>query len=192
MLYNINNIVKGAPNMPPKTRITKEMILDAAFEITRCSGISNLSARTISKALDCSTQPIMYNYPSVDGIRRDVQRKADEFHMRYIMKPSGRFGQPLLEIAASYVRFASEEPHLYRLLFQTEKFSVQSVEELINEEAFRPVLENLAASLKSDIKRAKEYFFAKYLMIHGLASLVADKAIGYDEKLILNILLGTD
>ncbi len=29
-------------------------------------------------------------------------------------------------------------------------------------------------------------------MIHGLASLVADKAIGYDEKLILNILLGTD
>ena len=112
--------------------------------------------------------------------------------MRYIMKPSGRFGQPLLEIAASYVRFASEEPHLFRLLFQTEKFSVQSVEELINEEAFRPVLENLAASLKSDIKRAKEYFFAKYLMIHGLASLVADKAIGYDEKLILNILLGTD
>lgn len=178
--------------MPPKTKITKEMILDAAFEITRRDGISNLSARTISKALDCSTQPIMYNYPSVDSVRRDVYRKADEFHMRYIMKPSGCFGQPLLEIAASYVRFAAEEPHLFRLLFQTEKFSVVSVEDLINNEAFKPVLESLAVSLRSDTNRAKEYFFAKYLMIHGLASLVADKAIGYDEKLILNILLGTD
>lgn len=177
--------------MPPKTRITKEMILDAAFEITRRSGISNLSARTISKALECSTQPIMYNYPSVDSIRRDVYRKADEFHMKYIMTPTGRLGQPLLEIAASYVRFAAEEPHLFRLLFQTEKFSVRSVEELINEEAFQPVLENLAASLKSDINRAKEYFFEKYLMIHGFASLVADKAIGYDEKLILNLLRRT-
>lgn len=175
--------------MPPKTKITKEMILDAAFEITRRSGISNLSARTISKALDCSTQPIMYNYPSVDMIRRDVHRKADEFHMEYIMKPSGRFGQPLIEIAASYVRFAAEEPHLFRLLFQTESFTVQSIEELINEEAFRPVLENLAASIKSDVSRAKEYFFAKYLMIHGLASLAADKAVKYDENLILSLLI---
>lgn len=175
--------------MPPKTKITKEMILDAAFEITRRDGISNLSARTISKELNCSTQPIMYNYPSVDSVRIAVYRKADEFHMQYIMKPSGRFGKPLLEIAASYVRFASEEPNLFKFLFQSGRFSVQSIDDLINEEAFKPVLENLAATLKSDIMYAKEYFFSKYLMIHGLASLVADKAMDYDENQILKLLL---
>lgn len=174
--------------MPPKTKITKEMILDAAFEITRRDGISNLSARTISKELDCSTQPIMYNYPSVDSVRIAVYRKADEFHMQYIMKPRGRFGKPLLEIAASYVRFASEEPNLFKFLFQSGRFSTQSVDDLINEEAFKPVLENLAVSLKSDVSYAKEYFFSKYLMIHGLASLVADKAIEYDENQILRLL----
>lgn len=174
--------------MPPKTKITKEMILDAAFEITRRDGISNLSARTISKELDCSTQPIMYNYPSVDSVRIAVYRKADEFHMQYIMKPRGRFGKPLLEIAASYVRFASEEPNLFKFLFQSGKFSIDSIDDLINEEAFKPVLENLAASLKTDVSHAKEYFFAKYLMIHGLASLVADKATEYNENQILKLL----
>lgn len=164
------------------------MILDAAFEITRRDGISNLSARTISKELDCSTQPIMYNYPSVDSVRVAVYRKADEFHMQYIMKPRGRFGKPLLEIAASYVRFASEEPNLFKFLFQSEKFSIGSIDDLINEEAFKPVLENLALTLKSDIGYAKEYFFSKYLMIHGLASLVADKATEYDENQILKLL----
>ena len=165
------------------------MILDAAFEITRRDGISNLSARTISKELDCSTQPIMYNYPSVDSVRIAVYRKADEFHMQYIMKPRGRFGKPLLEIAASYVRFASEEPNLFKFLFQSGKFSVGSVDDLINEEAFKPVLENLAVSLNSDVSHAKEYFFSKYLMIHGLASLVADKAMVYDENQILKLLV---
>ncbi|MDE5576403.1 MAG: TetR/AcrR family transcriptional regulator [Oscillospiraceae bacterium] len=175
--------------MPPKTKITKEMILDAAFEITRRDGISNVSARTISKQLDCSTQPIMYNYPSIASVRRDVHLKADEFHMQYIMKPSGRFGQPLVEIAVSYVRFAYEEPNLFKFLFQTGRFSAQSVEELINEEAFKPVLENLAATLNSDVKYAKEYFFAKYLMIHGLASLVADKAVDYNESFVTKLLV---
>ncbi|MCM1023143.1 MAG: TetR/AcrR family transcriptional regulator [Prevotella sp.] len=177
--------------MPPKTRITKEMILDAAFEITRRDGISNVSARTVSKELNCSTQPIMYNFPSVDSVRLAVYRKADEYHMQYIMKPRGHFGKPLLEIAASYVRFACEEPNLFKFLFQSERYSVQSVEDLINDEAFEPVLKNLAASLKSDIDRAKEYFFSKYLAVHGLASLVADKAIAYNESM-LPMLLGTD
>ena len=44
-------------------------------------------------------------------------------------------------------------------------------------------------SLKSDVGYAKEYFFSKYLMIHGLASLVADKAIEYDENQILKLLV---
>ncbi|MDE6745867.1 MAG: TetR/AcrR family transcriptional regulator [Oscillospiraceae bacterium] len=177
--------------MPPKTKITKEMILDAAFEITRRSGIDKLSARTISKELNCSTQPIMYNFPTVESIRRTVYIKADEFHMQYIMKPTGRFGHPLLEIAVSYIRFANEETNLFKFLFRSGGFSVQSVKDLIDESAFAPVLEKLAVELRSDLGYAKEYFFAKYLMVHGLACLIADKAMPYDEDLILNLILGT-
>lgn len=41
--------------MPPKARITKDMIIDAAFEIAREKGVENINARTVSNRLNCST-----------------------------------------------------------------------------------------------------------------------------------------
>ena len=45
--------------MPPKAKVTREMIIDAAFEIIRNTGIEAVNARTVSKELNCSTQPVM-------------------------------------------------------------------------------------------------------------------------------------
>ena len=52
--------------MPPKVKITKEMIIDAAFEIARSEGAENINARTISKKLGCSTQPVMYHFKTIE------------------------------------------------------------------------------------------------------------------------------
>ena len=48
--------------MPPKTRITKDMVITAAVEIARKSGYENINARTVSEQLHCSTQPVMYHF----------------------------------------------------------------------------------------------------------------------------------
>lgn len=176
--------------MPPKTRITKEMILDAAFEIVRREGIENVSARAVAKKLDCSTQPVMYNFPTAESLRKAVCKKADEFHMQYIMDVKNRFELPVLEIAVSYVRFAAEEPRLFKCLFQTGHFFSQTIRDLIDDDAIKPVLESLAATLKSDVQYAKEYFFARYLMVHGLASLVADGSMEYNENYVLELIRG--
>ena len=45
--------------MPPKAKISKEMIVNAALEIARLTGAENINARTVSQKLNCSTQPIM-------------------------------------------------------------------------------------------------------------------------------------
>ncbi len=176
--------------MPPKTRITKEMIIDAAFEMTRSRGIESISARAVAETLDCSTQPIMYNFPTVDSLKRAVRRKTDEFHMQYIMDVKNRFELPVLEIAVSYVRFAHEEPNLFKCLFRSGGFSAETVMDLICEDAMKPVLESLAASLRADVQYAKEYFFARYLMVHGLANLVADRSMTYSEDYVLELLRG--
>ena len=43
--------------MPPKTKITKEMIVQAAVEVATQSGYEAINARTVSERLHCSTQP---------------------------------------------------------------------------------------------------------------------------------------
>ena len=48
--------------MPPKAKVTKDMIIDAAFEVARESGVENINARTVAKKLNCSTQPVMYHF----------------------------------------------------------------------------------------------------------------------------------
>ena len=56
--------------MPPKAKITRDIILDGAFELIRTQGEENLNARTLSQALHCSTQPVLYHFDTMDQIRR--------------------------------------------------------------------------------------------------------------------------
>lgn len=41
--------------MPPKVKVTKEMVLNAAFEITRAEGIEAVNAKNVAAYLKCST-----------------------------------------------------------------------------------------------------------------------------------------
>ena len=45
----------------PKQRITKEMVVDAAFEIARNSGMEQVMVKNIENKIGCSVQPI-YSY----------------------------------------------------------------------------------------------------------------------------------
>lgn len=55
--------------MPPKAKITKDMIIDAAFEIARKTGAENINARTVSQKLNCSTQPVMYHFATIEELK---------------------------------------------------------------------------------------------------------------------------
>ena len=52
--------------MPPKVKVTKDMVIDAAFEIAREAGAENINARTVAKKLNCSTQPVMYHFATIE------------------------------------------------------------------------------------------------------------------------------
>ena len=56
--------------MPAKAKVTKEMIIDAAFAIAREAGVENINARTVSERLHCSTQPVMYHFATMEELKR--------------------------------------------------------------------------------------------------------------------------
>ena len=45
----------------PKQRITKEMVIEAAFELARTGGMEQVIVKNIAQKLGCSVQPI-YSY----------------------------------------------------------------------------------------------------------------------------------
>lgn len=56
--------------MPPKARITKEMILNTVLEITQKSGFETVNARNIANKLQCSTRPIFTCYENMEELKR--------------------------------------------------------------------------------------------------------------------------
>ena len=125
--------------MPPKIRITKDMIIKAAIEIAKQSGYESINARTVSEYLHCSTQPVMYHFSTIDALKRAAYAQVDHLHSEYMMTMIPE-QDPILGIGLNYIRFAVEEPRLFRFLFQSGYAEENSLLEMIDSEELIPVL----------------------------------------------------
>ncbi len=170
--------------MPAKVKATKEMIIDAAFAVARETGAENINARTVSERLNCSTQPIMYHFATIEQLKRTVYEKADLYHSDYLMNIKKRQKGAALGIGMNYIRFAIEEPHLFRFLFQSDFFSGSTMLELIDAEELTPVLSAMMGSLKMNMEQTKKVFMTVFLFAHGYASIIANNSLKYDEEII--------
>ena len=72
------------------------MIVNAALEIARLTGAENINARTVSQKLNCSTQPIMYHFKTIEDLKKATYQKADEYHTTYLSRIEG--DNPMLGI----------------------------------------------------------------------------------------------
>lgn len=171
--------------MPPKAKITKDMIVDAAFEIVRSEGVENINARTVSEKLNCSTQPVMYHFATIEALKKTVYAKADRYHSEYLMHIHNPLKGVMLGIGLNYIRFAIEEPHLFRFLFQSDGFNGTSLPEMIDAAELMPVILAMQEAVGGgSIEQVKEIFLTVFLFVHGYASLIANNSLAYDEDLI--------
>ncbi len=169
--------------MPPRAKITKEMVIDAAFGVARAEGAENVNARTVSQKLGCSTQPVMYYFATIEALKRAVYAKSDWFHTEYLMnvKPQE---DVMLGIGLNYIRFAVEEPNLFRFLFQSGFAVENNLLEMVNSPELTPVLSAMQEAMALSLAQTKEVFITLALFVHGYASIIVNNALEYDEELI--------
>lgn len=170
--------------MPPKAKITKDMIIDAAFEIARRDGAENINARTVAGNLNCSTQPVMYHFEKIEDMKRAVYAKTDRFHTEYLMNIQKPQEGTMLGIGLNYIRFAIEEPHLFRFLFQSGFAVENSLLEMIDSEELKPVLSAMQEAMGMNMEQTKAVFLTIALFAHGYASIIANNSLEYDEKIV--------
>lgn len=169
--------------MPPKTRITEDKIISAAIEVARQSGFENINARAVSGQLHCSTQPVMYHFSTIDNLKKAAYSQANQMHTRYLMNtPPGQ--DPILGIGMNYIRFAVEEPQLFRFLFQSGYAEENSMLEMVDSEELVPVLAVMRESAGLSMQKTKDVFITVALFAHGYASIIANNHLEFDEKLI--------
>ena len=169
--------------VPPKTRITKDMIIQAAVEVARQSGHENINARTVSEQLHCSTQPVMYHFSTIDAMKRAAYAQVDHLHSEFLMTiPLGQ--DPTLGIGLNYIRFAVEEPRLFRFLFQSGYAEENNLLEMVDSKGLAPVLAAIQDGAGLSMEKSRDVFITVALFAHGYASLIANNHLEFDEKLI--------
>ncbi len=106
--------------MPPRRSITPEQILEAAFTLVQERGIGQLSARNIAHALGCSTQPVYSCFPSMADLEKALLEKVWRFALdAYLVQKTD--AQSFFAMGMGYVAFGREQPHLFHLLYLSEK-----------------------------------------------------------------------
>ena len=170
--------------MPAKAKVTKEMIIDAAFEVARQTGATNINARTVSEKLNCSTQPIMYHFATIEELKRAVYTKVDWYHTEYIMNITKPQKGMMLGIGLNYIRFAVEEPNLFCFLFQSGFAVGNNLLEMIDSEELVPVLSAMKEVLGMSMEQTKKVFLTISMFAHGYASIIANNSLEYNEELI--------
>ena len=167
--------------MPPKAKVTRDMILDAAFDLVRTEGQAALNVRALARRLGCSTQPILYNFATMEALTAAVYEKADEYHTACILPRDGEGPDALLELGLNYVRFGHEEKHLFRFLFESNQFGGMDMKSLLRGPGTDALVNILAEGLGCETKAAEKVFLTFFAVAHGLASLLANNAMAYDE-----------
>ena len=175
--------------MAPKNKFTKEEMTQAALRVVQTNGIDGLSAKALANELGTSTQPVFTAFGSMDGVRHAVYAAAVHVYDSYAERGL-REQIPFFGVGIQYIRFAREEPELYRLLFLTQKqekgygamHAMQHLQELV-----RPTL--VGVYHISD-EEADVYFRDLWLVVYSLATLIVNGDCPYSDREIGQILTG--
>lgn len=175
--------------MPPRPRYTKEEITAAALALVREQGAENLTARELGKRLGSSSSPIFTVFSDMDALKAAVQQQAKACFDAY-MATAEAFDPAYKKRGMQWVKFAREEPKLFRLLFMQHKAQPQG---------FLPSLQDSAFGMEKDIAiitrdyhaspaQAERLFRQMWIYTYGLCVLCATGICSFtDAELAVNL-----
>ena len=171
--------------MPPKVKIAREEIVNAALEMIRQDGEASANARSIAAVLGCSTQPIFSNFATMEELRGAVIDTAYECYLGFIQSEvkSGKYPQYKAS-GMAYIRFAREERELFRLLFMRDR----TEEDTSPSPDFEDAAKAIATANGMTIEAARLLHLEMWSCVHGIGTMLATSFLTLDEELVSRML----
>ncbi|MDE7326996.1 MAG: TetR/AcrR family transcriptional regulator [Lachnospiraceae bacterium] len=154
----------------PKQRITKEMVVEAAFEIARKQGMEQVTVKSIAARLACSVQPIYSYCKNMDGLKQDVAARTGVFIREYI---TARTDQKDLfrSIGKAHLQLAKEEPNLFKIFILHRREGISSLKDLYEMESAPNVAPFIAEQLGLKESQAKDLHLNMLIYTIGIGAI---------------------
>lgn len=157
--------------MARKVSITKEMLIESAFEMAKEEGLREVTARKLASRTGCSTQPIFRVYTGMDELYDEVYQKAVTYFADFYGKYQGTSQVPFTNLGMAYIDFAGKEPELFRMLFLEDKRCGASLFGILNGNTNALHME-IAKAKAQGAKDPSGIFMKMWIFIHGAASMM--------------------
>jgi len=166
----------------PKRKITREIIMDAAFSLIRETGISAVNARNIADKVGCSVQPIYTCFSNMEELIGHLYEHAYRYYNAYVDKNSDR-KRYFESIGKCHISFAKEEKHLFCFLFLSRYLRAASLSDIYRKYGRSDVMRHIQDSVGLERTKAEELYMNMIVYTHGIACLLATDAadISSDE-----------
>lgn len=167
--------------MPPKVKYSREQIVEAGLEILRRDGEGALTARGVAAYLGCSVAPIFSVFENMEDLKTAVVSAVKEEYDAYIAEGLKQ-SLPFKGAGMQYIKFAKEQPNLFRVLFmsESEKTNIDSYIRL--DENNSKIISALCNSWHVDVATARELHSNIFFFTHGIAVLCATNACRLTEE----------
>lgn len=176
--------------MARKTQISKDIILQSALHMLIRDGYSSINIKTLAKEIGCSTQPIVWHFENMEGLRTALAEYAREY-ANHKMRPTGDNAVAAFEhVGKAFVEMAVKEPNLFRFLNLNEKKSKseESFGAIITNKDNAEMLKSIGAYLEISEESAGHYLQNTMIYAHGIATLVATNVITATEEEMMSMI----
>ena len=174
--------------MPTKIKISKDMILNAAFDIVRHHGIEKLSNRELANKLKCSIRPIYYQFENVEELQKELYTKIEKYFYNFLLDNMNNEIPKYKQVGINYIKFAKKEKKLFQTLFMSEVGVTPNAFVSKEGDDYKEIekLIKISTNLKED--DIKDFHTKMWIFCHGIATLVANNTISLTDNQIEKLL----
>ena len=175
--------------MARKTTISKEVILEAALKMLIRDGYESVNVKTLSAEIGCSTQPVVWHFGNMEGLRRALS----EYAMAYAAgKAASDFDNKLESfefLGRSYVRMALKEPNLFKFLYLGgnplgKPYNLKDVGSAKNKEMIAMIAGQTGLNEEQVIRFVRN----TVIYSHGIATMLATGVLKGTEKEMMELI----
>lgn len=177
--------------MPPKQKITKEMMLETARELVRSNGIESVNSRNVANELGCSTQPVFSQFQSMEELRQGVHDYCCSLFEQEVLQNKEKLDF-IQESYLKVIHLAKEEKNIFRLIYLSEYCNgSEFITTRLSFESNHQILLQLMKQHQLNEEEGKDILQRTSLLVHGIATLLATTNINYSDEVICNLVDAT-
>lgn len=170
--------------MARKVQISKDIILQAALDMLIRDGYSSINIKTLAKEIGCSTQPIVWHFDNMEGLRVALWEYAISYAKNKLDTNVSNAVEAFEHTGRAYVDMAVNEPNLFRFLYlgENKRDSINNFETIITNKNNSEQIRNIAEYLGIPEENVSRYLQNTIIYAYGVATLVATKVIAASEE----------